>query len=68
MSTASITHHPIPFATAAAAVVAVLAIGTVVAVQDNSGSTAPPTQQTNTLPHYGHQPPLHGGTTQMGMP
>ena len=66
MSTASITHRPIPLATAIAAAVAAAAFATVVVVQDNS-SPAPADHpgQTSPVKHY---PPLHGGSTQLGLP
>jgi len=66
MTTASITHRPIPMATAAAAAVAALAIVGLVVVQNETGSAAGTTQQTQLqTPDY-HRP-MHGGV-QPGMP
>lgn len=74
MSTASITHHPVPIATAAAAGVAVLAFGVLVVTQ-NDTSTAPVTHQTTSVDHGtgnkhagGLHVPAHGGTVQLGQP
>jgi len=77
MSTASITHHPLPMATAAAAViVGALAFGAVELTQNNA-SPSSVTPQTTGMTHgnpHGHpgrsgqiQPP-HGGTVKPGLP
>lgn len=70
MSTHSITHPPLPVATAGLAVVAVLAVGAVVVTQ-NDGS--PTTTHHSTSVDNNHQHPgklviPHGGTTQLGLP
>ena len=77
MSTASITHHPLPMATAAAAVVvAALAFGAVELTQ-NEAPPSPVTHSTPSLNHgdgskhgdrLGPQIPSHGGNVQPGMP
>jgi hypothetical protein len=70
MSTASITHRPIPMAAAGAAVVAVLGFVGLTMVQNDTGSTSPPPpssqgQQVNPDAHY--QRPMHSGM-QVGQP
>lgn len=80
MSTASITHHPLPLATAAAAaVVGVLAFGAVSLTHDET-SPSPVTQSTSGTDHVNGQkhagrPPAHprqvtphGGIVQPGLP
>jgi hypothetical protein len=75
MSTASITHHPVPIATVAAAAVAALAFGALTMTQDDT-SPSPVTHQTtgmahgNPGKHSGAQGHIreHGGTTQLGLP
>jgi hypothetical protein len=71
MSTASITHRPIPMATAVAAVVAACAFGAVAVSQNLSDSPAP--SHTNTKPdkplkgdHW--HPTTAGGRTVAGQP
>jgi len=71
MSTASITHHPLPMATAAAVViVGALAFGAVELTQ-NDTSTSPITHST-VIPDGGGQhgkPQIpHGGSVQQGLP
>jgi hypothetical protein len=65
MTTASITHRPIPMATAGAAVVAVLAIGAVVAMHDDTSTTAPGGATTShvTYPNVPWHPTTAGGQT-----
>jgi len=71
MSTVSITHHPIPVATAAAAALAVLAFGVVVVAQDHQ-STAPTQHPTNVDQLRKHAGRLNGttsgGQTMIGLP
>jgi hypothetical protein len=72
MTTASITHRPVPLATAAAAAVAVLAFGAVT-LQHDAGSPSPggPTQshQTGqTGQHPDRFQPRGGGKVKLGLP
>jgi hypothetical protein len=71
MSTASITHHPIPMAAAVAAVVVACTFGAVAVSQNLSDTPAP--SHTNTTPdppikgHHFH-PTTSGGRTVSGLP
>ena len=67
MSTASITHHPIPMATAGAAVAAVLAFGAVLAMHDDTSTTTPGgSTSVVTNPDFTWHPTTAGGQTQIG--
>ncbi|MDX6360997.1 MAG: hypothetical protein QOH37_4051 [Nocardioidaceae bacterium] len=72
MSTASITHRPISFAAAGAAVAALAAIGVVIVSQDGTTTTpspsgfAHPSVQTHQTHHF--HPTTSGGRTLVGLP
>jgi hypothetical protein len=69
MSTHSITHGPVPFVAAAAAIAAIAA-STVVS-HDSAGSEAPakhPQTSINAHPHHKWHPTTSGGHTMIGMP
>lgn len=69
MTTASITHRPIPMATAAAASVAVLAfVGLTVAQNDAGTSPSAPSSPAQSLVHHKWHPTTAGGQTQLGLP
>lgn len=62
--THSMTHGPIPFA-AAAAVVAAIAVGSVVVSHDSTGSGGSDTHPTKVVVHKWH-PTTAGGRTMTG--
>ena len=69
MSTHSITHPPIPVATAGLAALAVLAVGAVVVIQnDDSPATTHHSTTVDTRKHPGRLVIPHGGTAQLGLP
>jgi hypothetical protein len=71
MTTASITHHPIPMAAAAAAAVAVLGVTGLVVLQDDTSTTAPAGTSHVTTTDQGNgkfHPPSGGGHVQLGLP
>ena len=69
MSTASITHRPIPLAAAVAAFVAAVAFTGVAVSQHDTNPSAPGTsfQNETNYPVYSIERPLHSGV-QLGMP
>jgi|tagenome__1003787_1003787.scaffolds.fasta_scaffold19999389_2 hypothetical protein len=69
MSTASITHHPVPVTAAIAAVVAAVAFTAVTVIQNDTGSTAPsdsPQPSVVAQPHGKWHPTTAGGQTMLG--
>jgi hypothetical protein len=74
MSTASITHRPLPMATAAAAVVAAIAVGSVLVAHDSTGSEPQQsgTQHTQLFPDppagFVWHPTTSGGHVMIGLP